>query len=288
MKSKRQRGERKIKTGDIAFPGWDALDKEMDEPGAEAVLMIRNSDGELVDVVSSSLRKGLHRVNWGLRTSISTTTNVSSSAPRGGGRWGGFSGGGGMSSSVDPGTYQVSLYKRVGGDLTELAGPVSLEVERIRKSVLTNPVADKHKEYNKALADLNTKVRVYQHKFKKATARVSTYERNLKNLKSNRAELTKALYALRDEMNALEREFGGSAAKAEIGEKDRLTLMDRLSNARGGWFGNSYGPTELHMQSFEMAKEMFNRAKPKMDSFISRANSLGKDLEAAGAPVFLD
>ena len=288
MKSKRQRGEKKIKTGDIAFPGWDALDKEMTEAGNEAVLMIRNSDGELVDVVSSPLRKGLHRVNWGLRTSISTTTNVSASTPRRGGRWGGFSGGGSMSSSVDPGTYQVSLYKRVGGDLTELAGPVSLEVERIRKSVLTNPVADKHKEYNKALADLNTKVNVYQHKFKKATARVSTYERSLKSLKSNRAELTKALYALRDEMNALEREFGGSAAKAEIGEKDRLTLMDRLSNARGGWFGNSYGPTELHMQSFEMAKEMFSRAKPKMDSFISRVNSLGKDLEEAGAPVFLD
>ena len=288
MKSKRQKSERKIKTGDIPFPGWEALDKEMTEAGAEAVLMIRNSDGELVDVVSGSFRKGLHRVNWGLRTSVSTTTNVSSSVPRRGGRWGGFGGGGGMSSSVDPGTFQVSLYKRVGGDLTELAGPVSLEVERIRKSVLTNPLADKHKEYNQALAGLNTKVKVYEHKFKKATARVSTYERNLKNLKSNRVELTKAVYNLRDEMNALQREFGGSAAKAEIGEKDNLTITDRLSSARGGWFGNSYGPTELHMQSFEMAKEMFERAKPKMDAFILKASSLGKQLEEAGAPVFLD
>ncbi len=57
---------------------------------------------------------------------------------------------------------------------------------------------------------------------------------------------------------------------------------------RGGWFGNSYGPTELHMQSFEMAKEMFERAKPKMDAFILEASSLGKQLEEAGAPVFLD
>ncbi|MCP4803084.1 MAG: glycosyl hydrolase, partial [Bacteroidetes bacterium] len=200
----------------------------------------------------------------------------------------GFSGGGGMSSNVDPGTYQVSLYKRVGGDLTELAGPVSLEVERIRKSVLTNPAADKHKEYNLALAEFTGAVSVYQHKFKKATARVSTYERSLKNLKSDRAELTKAVYALRSEMHSLQKEFGGSAAKAEVGEKDMLTLMDRLSNARGGYFGTSYGPTALHMASFDMAKEMFNRAKPKMNSFISRVNSLGKALEEAGAPVFLD
>jgi hypothetical protein len=290
MKSKRQKRERKLKKEDVPFPGWDALDKEMAEAGAEAVLMIRNSAGDLVDVISGPLRKGLHRVTWGLRSSVSTTTTVTSSVPSRG-RWGpggGGRGGGGMSTNVDPGTYQVSLYKRVGGDLTELAGPVSLEVERIRENVLTNPLAGKHKEYSKALAEFTAAVSVYQHKFKKATARVSTYERNLKNLKSNRAELTKALYALRDEMNALEREFGGSAAKAEVGEKDRLTLMDRLSNARGGYFGTSYGPTALHMASFDMAKEMFNRAKPKMDSFISRVNSLGKDLEEAGAPVFLD
>ncbi len=282
MKSKRQKREKKLKKEDVPFPGWDALDKEITEAGAEAVLMIRNSAGDLVDVVSSPLRKGLHRVNWGLRSSVSTTTTVSSSVPSRG-RWGGGGprGGGGMSANVDPGTYQVSLYKRVDGDLTELAGPVSLEVERIRKNVLTNPLADKHKKYNQALAELTTAVGVYQHKFKKATARVSTYERSLKNLRSDRAELTKAVYALRSEMHSLQKEFGGSAAKA-------LTLMDRLSNARGGYFGNSYGPTALHMASFDMAKEMFDRAKPKMNSFISSVNSLGKKLEEAGAPVFLD
>ena len=289
LKSKRKKREKKLKTEDIPFPGWDVLDKEMTEAGSEAILMIRNSKGALVDVVSSPLKKGLHRVTWGLRSSVSTTTTVSSSAPSRG-RWGGGGprGGGAMSANVDPGTYQVSLYKRVGGDLTELAGPVSLDVERIRKNVLTNPLADKHKEYNQALAELTTAVGIYEHKFKKATARISTYERSLKNLKSNRAELTKTVYALRAEMHSLQKEFGGSAAKAEVGEKDRLTLMDRLSNARGGYFGSSYGPTALHMQSFEMAKEMFDRAKSKMNSFISRVDSLGKELEEAGAPVFLD
>ena len=286
IKSARKKEERKAKTEDIPFPGWEALDKEMSEASAEAVLMIKNSDGDLVDVVSGPLRRGLHRVNWGLRTSSSTTTNVSASAPRGG-RWGGF-GGGGMSSAVDPGEYQVSLYKRVGGEMTMLSGPVTLEVERIRKNVLTNPLADKHEEYNKALVELNKVVRVYEHKFKKANARMATYERSLKNLKTDNSALTKAVFDLRETKNSLQREFGGSAAKAEVGEKDRLTLMDRLSNARGGYYGNSYGPTALHMQSFDMAKEMFARSKPKMDDYIERVNALGKKLEEAGAPIFLD
>tara|TARA_B100000427_G_scaffold198475_1_gene164911 strand:+ start:2576 stop:5884 length:3309 start_codon:yes stop_codon:yes gene_type:complete len=288
IKSARKKAERKAKTEDIPFPGWEALDKEMSEASAEAVLMIKNSDGDLVDLVSGPLRRGLHRVNWGLRSSASTTTNVTASSPRGGGRWGGYFGGGGMSSAVDPGEYQVSLYKRIGGEMTMLSGPVTLEVERIRKNVLTNPLADKHKEYNKALVELNKAVRVYEHKFKKANARVATYERSLKNLKSDNSDLTKAVYGLRETMNSLQREFGGSAAKAEVGEKDRQTLMDRLSNARSGYYGSSYGPTALHMQSFDMAKEMFARSKPKMDDYIERVNMLGKRLEEAGAPIFLD
>jgi len=285
LKSKRQKSERMIKTDDIPFPGWEALDKEMNEASSEAVLMITNSNGELVDVVSGPLRKGIHRVSWGLGTSISTTTVVSqSSSSRG--RWGRRSAG--MVTAVDPGTYQVTLYKRVGGDLTQLSDPVSLEVERIRENILTNPMSDKHSEYNIALAELTKSVRVSSHVFTKAMARVSTYERNLKQIKTNKEELTKAVYSLRDKMISLDREFVGSGAKAEIGEKDRLTIMDRLSKAMGGYYGNSYGPTELHMQSFDIAQEMFDRAKPKMDAFVKEVHLLGKLLEDAGGPIFLD
>ena len=274
-----------IKTDDIPFPGWEALDKEMNEASSEAVLMITNSSGELVDIVSGPLRKGIHRVSWGLGTSISTTTVVSQSSS-GRGRWGRRSAG--MVTAVDPGTYQVTLYKRVGGDLTQLSDPVSLEVERIRENILINPMSDKHSEYNIALAELTKSVRVSSHVFTKAMARVSTYERNLKQIKTNREELTKAVYNLRDEMISLDREFVGSGAKAEIGEKDRLTIMDRLSKAMGGYYGNSYGPTELHMQSFDIAQQMFDRAKPKMDAFVKEVHLLGKLLEDAGGPIFLD
>jgi hypothetical protein len=285
LKSIRQKSERMIKTDDIPFPGWEALDKEMNEASSEAVLMITNSSGELVDIVSGPLRKGIHRVSWGLGTSISTTTVVSQSSS-GRGRWGRRSAG--MVTAVDPGTYQVTLYKRVGGDLTQLSDPVSLEVERIRENILTNPMSDKHSEYNIKLAELTTEVRVSSHVFIKAMARVATYERNLNQIKTNRDELTKAVYELRDKMISLDREFVGSGAKAEIGEKDRLTIMDRLSKAMGGYYGNSYGPTELHMQSFDIAQEMFDRAKPKMDAFVKEVLLLGKLLEDAGGPIFLD
>ena len=34
-----------------------------------------------------------------------------------------------------------------------------------------------------------------------------------------------------------------------------------------------YGPTELHMQSFEIAKQMYERSKPKIDSFVNEVSA---------------
>jgi hypothetical protein len=284
LKDKRQKMERKLKNSDIPFPGWEALDKELSEAKAEAILMIKDNNGNIVDQISGPLRKGTHRVTWGLRTSKSTTVNVSSGSSNRQ-RWGRSRG---IMTNVNPGTYYATLYKRVGGDLTKLSDPVSITVERIRENVLKNPNADKHEQYNTDLAELTTSINKSSHVFMKAMSRVTTYERNLNQVKTNKEELTKAVYLLRDKMNVLDREFSGSAAKAEIGEKDRLNIMDRLMKARGGWYPNSYGPTELHMQSFEIAKQMYERSKPKIDSFVNEVRELGKLLEDAGGPIYLD
>ena len=284
LKDKRKKMERKLKNSDIPFPGWEALDKELSEAKVEAILIIKDNNGNIVDQISGPLRKGTHRVTWGLRTSKSTTVNVSSGSSNRQ-RWGRSRG---IMTNVNPGTYSVTLYKRVGGDLTKLSDPVSITVERIRENVLKNPNADKHEQYNTDLAELTTSINKSSHVFMKAMSRVVTYERSLNQLKSNKEELTKAVYQLRDKMNVLDREFSGSAAKAEIGEKDRLNIMDRLMKARGGWYPNSYGPTELHMQSFEIAKQMYKRSKPKIDGFVEEVRELGKLLEDAGGPLYLD
>ena len=172
--------------------------------------------------------------------------------------------------------------------VTEIAGPVELEVEKIRSGTLTNPMKDEHDQYYKNLADFSSVVNTYQHKFEKANTRVSTYQRMLMQITTNIPEASKSLYELTETMNMLERKVGGSEAKAEVGEKDFLTISDRLWAARGGWYPNSYGPTQQHMKSFDIAKEMFNRVKPEMDAYFEKVKEVGKILEEAGAPIVLD
>jgi len=283
MKSKRKKSEKAKKDDDIPFPGWDALDKENAQQKNQVILVVKNKAGEIVSKISGPLRKGVSRVNWNLTSSIPTTVKASSRSSRG---WRGS--GGGITTQVDPGKYDLFLKKRVNGVISDLAGPVELEVEKIRSGTLSNPMADKHDKYYADLAEFSTVVTSYQHKFEKANARVKTYQRMLMQITTNIPEASSSLYELTETMNMLEKKVGGSKAKAEIGEKDFLTISDRLSAARGGWYPNSYGPTQLHMQSFDVAKEMFDRVKPEMDAYFINVEKVGKILEEAGAPIVLD
>ena len=265
------------KTKDIPFPGWEALDEELNESKPEVVLVIKNSDGKTVTQLSAPYKKGITRVSWELNTKL--TTAVKASAKRD------YSS---IQKMVSPGIYTVSMFKRVEGVLTDLEQNQQFEVERIRKNTLSNPMASKHEAYYNSIAELTKKVNVYQNKFDKANTKVKAYQKNLNYISNQRASLTKEVYELVANMNSLEREIGGSPSKEEIGEKDNVSLFSNLYSSRGGWYPNSYGPTELHMKSFNVATELFQRLQPKIDTYLEKVNAVGKKMEVAGAPILLD
>ena len=116
----------------------------------QVILVVKNKTGEIVSKISGPLRKGVSRVNWNLTSSIPTTVKASSRSSRG---WRGS--GGGITTQVNPGKYDLFLKKRVNGVISDLAGPVELEVEKIRSGTLSNPMADKHDKYYSDLAEFS-------------------------------------------------------------------------------------------------------------------------------------
>ncbi len=192
-----------------------------------------------------------------------------------------------MYREVDPGIYKVNIFKRQGVALTFLAGPVSLEVERLRSNILTNPRKNEHDMYYQSLADFTVKLRASQYEFEKANNIVKTMRSNIKFLKNNKEELTKEIYLLLKNMHELNRTLGGSETRKEVGEKDFLTINDRLSSARGGWYSNTYGPTTLHMKSFNMAKELYNKVNPGVVDYLEKVKKISVLFEKAGGPTIL-
>jgi hypothetical protein len=89
-------------------------------------------------------------------------------------------------------------------------------------------------------------------------------------------------------MNSIDSVFSGNESKKEIGEKDYPTIMNRLSVAQRGFYGNSYGPTKLHMDSFEIAKNMWDKLKVEIQVFNSSTLAFENKLNQLGAPIIVD
>jgi hypothetical protein len=117
----------------IFFFGLVFLDKEKIDDKPEVLIEIKNKEGDVVKQIIKPLKKGLNRINWDLSTFNTTVVKASDNKGRS------WRYGGAMYREVDPGIYEVSIFKRQGVSLSLLDGPVSLKVERLRSNVLTNP-----------------------------------------------------------------------------------------------------------------------------------------------------
>ena len=260
----------------IAFPGWEQLDSERNESYASSLVVIKDAEGNTVKEISGPYFRGVHEVNWDLTKDYVTTISSGSTYTSRLTRW------------VNPGEYTVELFKRHNGEITKISEPTTLTVERIRQGTLVNPELNSHDKYYEDLTELYQKVGQYGSWFEKSNDKLRSFKSSVKYVSQNRVDIEKKIDALSDEKNTLYAKLYGSVSKKDVGEKEPQTIFDRLSNARGGWYSSSYGPTKLHMKSYDMAKEMFIRLKPEMDAYFENVNKVGKILEEAGAPIVLD
>jgi len=260
------------KTKDIVFPGWEKLDAEKQESKASAILIVKNSNGEIVTQLQGPLTKGMNQVNWNLMEKTPTLTMNSRNRD--------------IYKLAEPGSYNITLYQRIEGKLTQIAGPKTLEVERIRKGTLTNPMTHEQTKHEEEIIAFTKLVNRYSHQFGKANKKLETYKNNLEYLTTNNQKLTNQVYELIKLKNQLNIELNGSPSKNEVGEKTEVSITNRLWKARGPV--NSYGASALHMESLWIAKALFNELQPKMDAYLNLIEKLGTELQKAGAPEVLD
>ena len=274
--------EKKLKKDkkDIPFPGWEALENEKNQSTPIAVLVVKNADDKVVARVNGPLKKGFQQVSWDLTESMKTTLTTEKESEN---RW--FR----RAAAVDPGNYTVTLYKSVDGNITQLGTPQTFMVERIRMNVLKNPNADKIETYKNEFLSFATKVDVDQHDFEKASKKVKAFDKALNYVNATPGSLENEVLKLQETMNSLKVALSGNSAKAEVGEKDDPTVSDRLMIARRGFFGNTYGPTKMQMESLELAKQQYAGLEVKLRKFLDTdLPRVEKLLQNAGAPPIVD
>ena len=121
---RRREAEKKVEKagGDTPYPGWDALREEEVEEAPAIVLTVRDSGGEVVRRIEGPVSAGFHRVAWDLRYPLSSPWTAEPEKPQYIRILGPL---------APPGTYTVSLAKRLNGQLTRLGEERTFEVKSI-------------------------------------------------------------------------------------------------------------------------------------------------------------
>ncbi len=291
-KQRRQDAEREAARKNEAsrYPTADELRAEAEEEAPAIVITVTDSTGRVVRRLNGSATPGIQRITWDLRE---PAANLPGGGPGGGGPGGGGAGATAEASPfaqpggplVMPGTYKVSLAKRVDGVLTPFSGEQTFNV------VVEGQAAMK--------ADDRAALHAFQRKVVKLQRAVSgaldiaNNTRTRLGLIKHAIQETPALdQKLRDQANALDQRLNlilravrGDVALRQRNENTPPAISERVGGIAGDQRMSTSRPTQTHTDSYAVAAKEFAQELAKLRALVETdLVKLEKALEAAGAP----
>lgn len=274
-KARRDEEAKRLKEGKaVTFPGWDVLRKEELEEKQEIILTISAEDGSVVRRMTVPSGTGLQRVAWDLRYPAVNPTRLDDPFRE---SWQGAPQG----PLVVPGSFTVSLAKKVDGELIPLDGPVPFVVESL--GLATLPEKDKA-----ALLAFQKKAGELQRAMLGASSAAQEALRSLAFVRKALLDTPKADPKLGERARAIESGIKdalliltGDETKSRLYEVQPPSLLDRVSLQT-----DATGPiTANTKKDYEIAAAGFGDVLEKLRGLIEGdLRKLGAALEAAGAP----
>ena len=273
----RQEMEKKAaeKGEDTPYPGWGALRQEELEEGPAIVLTVRNADGEVIRQIEGPVTAGLHRVAWDLRYPRSSPWSPDSGGPG----YMNFPG-----PLAAPGSYTVSIARRVNGAVTDLGQSQAFQVNSIVERGLPGATPEEVVAFNLRIDELNRQVRGAGAAVKSALTEVEAIKSTL--LRSSApATLRDEARRIELELKALTELMNGNERRDLYGDTGPVSIGNRIQPARMGTFRSTYGPTTMHRQSLEIAETAFDQVKARLGRVIdSDLPALRAQLDANKVP----
>jgi photosystem II stability/assembly factor-like uncharacterized protein len=277
----RQEKETEIqkKGGDVYYPSWEALRAEDREEKPTILLTVSDGHGNVVRRLEGPVASGFHRVAWDLRYPPADPTSLEEPgelapwerAPAG--------------PLAVPGTYQVSLAKRVEGKVTRLAGPVEFEVVAIGTPSI--PPGDRGAQlaFERKTARLQRAVRGAVESAQETQKRIDHLKKALRDAPAADPGLADEARALEARLKDLQVALTGDRAVARRNEPTLPSIQDRVELViYGTWYSTS-APTRTQQQGYDIAARQFAPVLQSLRTLVEvDLAGLERRAEAAGAP----
>ena len=279
-KEKRQEAEREAdrRGASVGWPTRDQLRAEEEEDAPAIVVTITDSSDRVVRRLTGPIGGGMQRLTWDLRY---PAANLSAPPP--------------PDADPDfeppsgplvmPGTYKVTVAKRVDGVITQLGQPQQFQV--VVEGQENMSTADRS-----ALVEFQQKAVRLQRAVSGATQAANSLRPRLTAIKRAISETPSLPHSLYDQAMALEKRnndiIRALSGDAEARRRNMITppsISDRVGYVVGAQRMSTSRPTQTQQNQYGAAAQDFEAVLTQLRQLIEvDLTRLEKQLEAAGAP----
>ena len=271
LKSKRKAAEKELlDDGKFpTYPAWEDVEAENQEPKPAVYLLITDSDGTVVRRVAAKAKKGLHRVTWDM---TDTSTGAVTSAK-----------GDGSGSLVLPGVYTATLYAREGGEVRQLAEPVTTTLVPLAGNAIDGNTQEEKAEFAAAVKKAYGRYTMLGAMLEDARKKAGLLRVALDRATAPTPALESQFAAIMAEIEAIDDGMNGLDARERQGAEP-MTVSSHLFFAYRSAL-TSYGPGKQHREQFGYAIDGMDTFQPRIESLVKEAiPAMQAALQAAGAP----
>lgn len=277
----RKESEKNYTSTDVPFAGYDNLEAESREKEAMLLFVISDADGNIVRRITSKPNKGINRVNWDLRYPAPQMIKLSGDMDEAKVEEDEETPSGFLAA---PGEYSVKMYLQENGVVNQLSEQVTFNVKPLHKGALPSASPQELSSFMRDFETLSRKTSKFSYNLDKSMKTVNAMQRALEQTTLPPGSLEKELTQIRTELNSLNTEVYGNAAKNEIGEKNGPIMDERMFAIYRGIEKSTYGPTKSHLQLMQIVETELNQYQQQLNTIQSKISQAKDKMNAAGAP----
>jgi hypothetical protein len=273
-KEKRQEAERG-KTPP-PYPNAEAFRAEAEEEPPAILVSVTDSAGKIVRTFTGPIARGFQRVAWNLRYPAPAAAPPRPADAEDAGFFEEPTG-----PFVLPGTYKVSIAKRVDGVVTPLAGPESF-------AVVSDGAAGDHAarlEFEEKLSALQRAMAGANGTATAAKQRIEAIKRALDETPGNVEKLKNDVREIDKRLTVISIALRGDVALRQRQEQTPASISERVQNVAGSLRGSMGRPTHTNLETYQIASEELAEQLPKLRKLVEDdLKALEKAMESAGSP----
>jgi photosystem II stability/assembly factor-like uncharacterized protein len=289
MRTKKQERERREREAERKgetppYPTTEELRAEIEEEPPAIVLSVKDAAGKVVRRFDGPVTAGMHRIAWDLRSpAVLIPTQPAARRDSGGEEEEMPFFRRPTGALLVPGTYTVSLAKRVGGVLTAFPGSQSFEV--LAEGVSTREDRLAKAEFEEKLQRLQRALAATEQSAGDARTRLDAIRHAIDATPSLPAKLREDAINMENRLDQISRDLRGDSVLQARDEPTPDSISDRVYSAAAVMRLTTGRPTQSALENYQIASDELASVVPKLRRLIdTEIRAIEKQLDAAGAP----